>query len=141
MILYLDTSSMVKLYMEEDGSHEVVGLVNASELVATSLVAYAEARAAFARRFREKAFLPDEFLLIKKYFEADWNDFFVLKPTWKMCRHAGELAEKHELRGFDSIHLASGMMLREETGLPVVFSCFDQKLKKASIKEEFLVNA
>ena len=53
MILYLDTSSLVKLYMEEEGSLKIETLVRSSEATVTSIVSYAEARAAFARRFRE----------------------------------------------------------------------------------------
>ena len=36
MILYLDTSSLVKLYVEEPGSEGVRGLLETSEIVATS---------------------------------------------------------------------------------------------------------
>ena len=54
MILYLDTSSLVKLYVDEPGSEDVLRLVDQAELVTTSVVAYAEARAALARRRREK---------------------------------------------------------------------------------------
>ena len=53
MILYLDTSSLVKLYVEEPGSPAVHADVEGSELVTTSIVAYTEARAALARRRRE----------------------------------------------------------------------------------------
>lgn len=71
MIVYLDTSSLVKLYVEEDGSSKVAALVRSSEVTSTSLVAYAEARAAFARRFREKAFTPAEHDRIKSFFDKD----------------------------------------------------------------------
>jgi predicted nucleic acid-binding protein len=60
MVLYLDTSSLVKLYVEEKHSPEVAALVRSSEVTATCLVAYAEARAAFASRFTEKAFTQRE---------------------------------------------------------------------------------
>lgn len=44
MILYLDTSSLVKLYVEEKDSSKIADLVIASEISATSLIAYAESR-------------------------------------------------------------------------------------------------
>ena len=53
MILYLDTSALVKLYVEEDGSEEVSTAVRDASRVATSAVAYPEARATFARLERE----------------------------------------------------------------------------------------
>ena len=135
MILYLDTSSLVKLYVEEDESSKVDALVKSSEVTATSLVAYAEARAAFARRFREKAFTSDEYNRMKEFFNKDWSSYLVLSVTEDMIKLAGNLAEKHALRGFDSIHLASALTLRQKLSSPIVFSCFDDKLQKASERE------
>jgi predicted nucleic acid-binding protein len=135
MILYLDTSSLVKLYVEEDESSKVDALVRSSEVTATSLVAYAEARAAFARRFREKAFTPDEHDRIKEFFDKDWRSYLILSVTEDMIRLAGDLAEKHALRGFDAIHLASALTLRQELSSLIVFSCFDDNLQKASVLE------
>jgi len=136
MIVYLDTSSLVKLYVEEDGSSKVDALVRSSEVTATSLVAYAEARAAFARRFRERAFTAKEHNRIKEFFEKDWSNYLSLSVTADIIRLAGDLAEKHALRGFDSIHLASALTLRRELSSPVLFSCFDDNLQKASEHEE-----
>ena len=136
MIVYLDTSSLVKLYVEEDESSKVDALVRSSEVTATSLVAYAEARAAFARRFREKAFTQNEHERIKEFFEKDWSSYLILSVTGDMIKLAGELAEKHALRGFDSIHLASALTLRQELSSPIVFSCFDDNLQKASERED-----
>ncbi|MCF8129838.1 MAG: type II toxin-antitoxin system VapC family toxin [Deltaproteobacteria bacterium] len=132
MIVYLDTSSLVKLYIEEDQSSEVEGLVKSSEVTVTSLVAYAEARAAFARRFREKAFAEDAYESLKNSFDNDWGCYLALSVTEKVIRLAGNLAEKHALRGFDAIHLASALTLREEMASPIVFSCFDDHLLSAS---------
>lgn len=135
MIVYLDTSSLVKLYVEEDGASKVDILVSSSEVTATSIVAYAEARAAFARRFREKAFTQNEHDRIKEVFAKDWNRYLVLGVTGDMIKQAGDLAEKYALRGFDSIHLASALTLCQELSSPIVFSSFDDNLQKASERE------
>jgi predicted nucleic acid-binding protein len=135
MIVYLDTSSLVKLYVEEDESSKVDLLLKSSEVTATSLVAYAEARAAFARRFREKAFTTDAYNLLKEFFDEDWDRYLILSVTADMIRLAGDLAEKHALRSFDSIHLASALTLRQELSSPIVFSCFDNNLQQASERE------
>ena len=44
MVLYLDTSTLVKLYVDEPDSADIAGLVKASQVTATSVIAYAEAR-------------------------------------------------------------------------------------------------
>ena len=125
----------MKLYMEEEESLKIETLVRSSEATATSIVSYAEARAAFARRFREKSFTSDEHDHLKEFFDKDWRNFFVLNLAQNMVKLAGNLAEKHALRGFDSIHLASAMILHQEVSTPVVFSCFDNKLEKAAMRE------
>ena len=81
------------------------GTVRSSEATATSIVSYVEARAAFARRFREKSFTSDEHDRIKEFFDKDWRNYFILNLTQDMVKLAGNLAEIHALRGFDSIHL------------------------------------
>ena len=40
LILYLDTSSLIKLYVEESGSSDIESLVGQASLVCTSVVAY-----------------------------------------------------------------------------------------------------
>ena len=53
MTLYLDTSSLVKLYVAEPGSDAVRGLVTQASVVATSGIAYPETRAAHCRLLAE----------------------------------------------------------------------------------------
>ena len=74
--------------------------------------------------------------IIKEFFEKDWSNYLSLSVTADIIRLAGDLAEKHALRGFDSIHLASALTLRRELSSPVLFSCFDDNLQKASEHEE-----
>ena len=135
MVVYLDTSSLVKLYVEEEDSPQVVDLVRSSTVTATSLVAYAEARAAFARRLMEQAFTRDEYGRLIAAFNKDWENYLLVRVTRELVRMAGDLAEKHGLSGFDAIHLSSAVSLRRELSGPVLFSCSDRKLQKASQRE------
>jgi uncharacterized protein with PIN domain len=52
LILYLDTSALVKLYVDEDGTLRARRGVGDAEVVSTSEIAYVELRAALARRYR-----------------------------------------------------------------------------------------
>jgi len=63
--LYLDTSSLVKLYVAEAGSDVVRQLVAEAAVVATCVVAYAETRAALARLRRERVLTAAEFASAK----------------------------------------------------------------------------
>jgi predicted nucleic acid-binding protein len=135
MIVYLDTSSLVKIYVEEEGSLGIVELVDRSMAAATSMVAYAESRAAFARRMREGAFTKTGYRNLVLSFERDWINYVQVKVTQELIQLAGSLAEKHALSGFDAIHLASAVTLMK-SGMPIVFSCYDEKLQKASSLEK-----
>jgi len=137
-IVYLDTSSLVKLYVEEEDSPSIERLVKDSTAAATSLIAYAEARSAFSRRFREKAFTVPEYKRILSVFNKDWEDYLRVRVTEELVARAGDLAERHALRGFDAIHLSSAMSLREESAVPVCFSCSDSRLQRASRSEKLL---
>jgi predicted nucleic acid-binding protein len=137
VILYLDTSSLVKLYVEDGDSDRVLELVESGELTATSIVAYAEARAAFARRHRENALNTREYRRLVSSLNEDWENYLIVQVQDEIVRTAGELAEKHGLRGFDAIHLASAMALRNGLKTIVLFSSSDQRLNDASVREGF----
>jgi uncharacterized protein len=131
--LYLDTSSLVKLYVREPGSDHVRVLVEGAAVVATSVAAYAEARAAFARLRRAKALTPAGYATAKRALEFDWPSYLALDVTALIAREAGELADRHRLRGFDALHLASFADLTRGAGAGETrFSSFDDRLNKAA---------
>ena len=135
MILYLETSNLVKLYVQEKDSGDVAKLVSDSEAVATSIIAYAEARAAFARKLREKGISDEDHKRIKNDLDRDWENIFVIKLTDAVVRSAGDLAEKRSLRGFDAFHLASALELQKAVPLPVLFSSSDARLRESAKQE------
>ena len=104
MTVYLDTSSAIKLYVAEQGSELVRALVAAADVVATSVVTYAEARAALARLRRDGALDAKQHRSAKQEFEAQWPRFVKITANDTLCRNAGEYAEQYALRGFDSVH-------------------------------------
>ena len=71
MILYLDTSALVKLYVPEPDSAIMKQLVDIAELPAMSRVSYVEARAAFARKRREQAVSLKDYRTIVQDFDND----------------------------------------------------------------------
>ena len=136
MILYLDTSALVKLYAVEEGREEVERAVEEAGRIATSAVAYAEARAALARKLREGVFSEKEHREAVAALDEDWRPLEVLSVTDNVARFAGDLAERHALRGFDAVHLASALLVhtasREQGGEEdVLFLGFDMDLMGA----------
>ncbi|MGH7814173.1 MAG: type II toxin-antitoxin system VapC family toxin [Candidatus Binataceae bacterium] len=123
MILYLDTSAMVKLYVAERGSEAAREAVAAAERAATNILAYAEARSAFARRYRTNQLASLEFGRIKREFDADWVHFDQLPADSETVRLAGDFSERFGLRAYDAVHLASANLLQAAIGSPVAFAC------------------
>ena len=134
MILYLDSSALVKLYVREDRSADVMHWRDAAEAVATSVVAYAEARAAFARLVREGHSKSTSHAKRLAKFNQDWEDYIRVELSPALTRQAGDLAEIYALRGFDAIHLASAFWLKELAAGPAHFAAFDQRLTEAAVR-------
>lgn len=132
MILYLDTSSLIKLYVAEQGSAEVRKLSAEASLLATSVIAYPETRSALARLRREGALSPSQHERVSAEFERDWSSYLALDVGERIWRPAGDLAEKHALRGFDSLHLASFLFLAAAGLDDIRFSSFDTRLNEAA---------
>jgi predicted nucleic acid-binding protein len=133
--VYLDTSSAIKLYVAEDGSDVVSDLVRSAEVVATSVVTYAEARAALARLRRDGALTTAKLKAANRELDTQWPSFVSIVASDTLCRAAGDLAELYALRGFDSIHLASFAAVARRAGpRHTQFSSFDERLNEAARK-------
>jgi predicted nucleic acid-binding protein len=132
LILFCDTSALVKLYIDEDSSDLVRDAVGAADAVAVSHIGWAEATAAFARRARE---VPDDRPILeaaKAALAADWPRFVVLEVTQAVVERAGDYADVFALRAYDSVQLASAFEAGRIAETAVRFACFDARLNKAS---------
>ena len=130
MILYLDTSAFLKLYLEEAESARVRQLVAETTAATTHLVTYAEMRASFAQAVRMKRMPATDLAYQVRSFESDWLTMSLIGVDEAMVRRAGELAERFGLRGYDSVHLAAAARAFEATGRPdmFVFAAYDKNL-------------
>ena len=135
MIVYLDTSSLVKLYVEETDSEKINSIANKAAVISTSKIAYAEARSAFARKQREGGFSVSILRKVVEDFNKDWESYFLIEVTDGLIRFAGDMAEKYLLRGFDSIHLASAVNLKNKINADTYFSSHDTRLNQAAERE------
>lgn len=133
MTLYLDTSSVIKLYVAEAGSDAVRRLVDGAAVVATSVVTYAETRAGLARLRRQGQLTRSSYASAKREFEEQWPAYLTLEVTDALCRVAGALAERYALRGYDSVHLATFAEVGRRAGpRDTAFSSFDDRLNRAA---------
>jgi predicted nucleic acid-binding protein len=132
LILFCDTSALIKLYIKEDGSEAVTAKLIESEGVAVCRIAWAEAMAAFSRRVRD---VPEDAAVIEQAKAAlaqDWPNFIVMEVTQPLVERAGDYADTFALRGYDSVQLASAFEVGRVTESPIYFACFDTRLNKAA---------
>lgn len=116
MILYLDTSALIKLYAEEPKTEEVRSAIGEARVVAVSDICYVEARSALARKERGGAFSKEQHDEAVGQLERDFREIYLLRfLTGGIIAHAGELAREHALRAYDAVHLATALALREES--------------------------
>ncbi len=139
MILYVDTSCLTKVYLDEDDSTEVRESVQEAERLVSSRIAYTEARVALARAWRNARIDDLVFRAARAEFERGWESIFVVEVTDELARAAGDLGDRHAIRGFDAVHLASATKFRSDTKSEVSFMTADRRLRDAAVAEGFSV--
>lgn len=132
MILYCDSSALVKLYVDEPGSEEVQAAVHASEAVATCRISWAEIHAALSRRARDAPADAGTVQQAKQAFANDWPRLILIEVSQSVVERAGEYADTFALRGYDSVQLAAAMVASETAGVMLGFACFDVRLNRAA---------
>lgn len=137
MILYLDTSSLLKHYIREPGSDDVATWIDGADLVATSRITLAESAAALSRRPRGSGLPRSACRDALADLKRNWADYLAVD----LDEHrAATLAWRRRLRGYDSIQLAAALTVGElaapET---LVISSFDAELKAAARAEGLTV--
>ena len=132
MILFCDTSALVKLYILEDSSRDMQALAGAASAIAVCRIAWAEMMAALARRAREFPNDADAIEVVRKRLRTDWPRYVVVEVTQALVELAGEYADTFALRGYDSVQLAAARTLQDMAGEEIQFACFDTRLGKAA---------
>lgn len=107
MIAYFDASAFLKLIIDEPGRPEVLELWQRAHRRISSLLLYAEARAGLARAHRMQRIGDRRLIAAVDDVEAYCEEADLLEVTEELSRYAGELAERHGLRAYDAVHLAS----------------------------------
>ncbi len=131
-MLYLDTSALVKLYVDEPGRGAVTAALSAQSVVATQELAYIEAHAAFSRAERDGRLTHADLERLRADFNRDWGSYLVVKVSQPLQEQAVKLVDSFALRAYDAIHLSAAQTLVRQSGESVVFACFDRRLTRAA---------
>jgi len=131
-VIYLDTSALIKRFVNEKGSPLVRSLVTERGPVATAKIAYAEIFAGLARKFREGHLPRNLHALACRQFERDWRAYLRVDLQDDVLYLARDLVQRHPLRGFDAVHLASALSLKNALGENITFAAADGRLLRAA---------
>jgi predicted nucleic acid-binding protein len=134
MTYYLDTSALVKRYVREPGSATVRSLFRRKRSIAVSRIAYAELAAAVARAWRAGALDETERDDILRAAEQDFRTSEVVEVRAALVRRVPDLVVRAPLRGYDAVHVASALALKNR-GMVVDFWSADDRLLDAARSE------
>jgi predicted nucleic acid-binding protein len=128
VILYLDTSAFVKRYVREQGSDEVLALIDQAELVGSSLLTRVEMASALAKASRMGWVGVVDAHKAWELFLRHWQAVTRFSVTPPLVERASTWAWDHGMRGDDSIHLASAIIWQETLEMPIVLATYDREL-------------
>lgn len=110
-LVYFDSSALVKLLAEEEGSDLAAQLWDGCDAAIASRLAYPEVRAALAAAARNHDITDAELNAAEQDWDRYWAATRPVELTPAVERHAGQLARAHALRGADAVHLASALAI------------------------------
>jgi predicted nucleic acid-binding protein len=128
MILYLDSSALVKCYIDERGTSDVLDAMGRAELVGTCFVTRAEVSAGLAKATRLGVVTEDIGRASLDTFRKEWTSLVRVEVTASLVAQADELAWRNHLRGYDAVHLAAALVWRGVVRAQVTLATFDRQL-------------
>ena len=103
MILFCDTSALIKLLIDEPESDQMQQASSDAEAIAVCRITWAEAMAAMARRQREDPMSGNNIDLARGRLIQNWNDLTIVEVSQNLVETAGLFADGFALRGYDSV--------------------------------------
>ena len=128
--VFVDTSSLFKLYYPEDDSDEVERFLLSCDRVMVSALTRVELASVVARKVRMRELDDEGFRALSSAFEQDWlrGAFRIIALTSDTLTQAVQLIERwglrRESRTLDALQLASALSSGCDT-----FLCHDTRLK------------
>lgn len=125
MIVYLDTSALVPLVIDEPASSICERLWNAADDVVSVRIAHVEAAAAIAQAGRLERLTRSQQRDAVTLLNVTWDQVQVIDIDESLMHRAGALADLHGLRGYDATHCAGAESIN---GADVLAASGDRQL-------------
>lgn len=111
MIVYVDTSTLLKLVLDEEGSERAVAIWTGADRVASVALIAVEAVAALASAGRSGRLTAAQQRSAKAEVEQLIAELHLIEVTSEVIASASDLAEAEGLRGYDAVHLAAAELV------------------------------
>ncbi|MEW6733899.1 MAG: type II toxin-antitoxin system VapC family toxin [Acidobacteriota bacterium] len=114
---FLDSSALVKRYVNEVGTVWIQALTRTTtgHLIWISRITTIEVVAALARRVRTGSLTPHDAAIAIAQFKAEIaTDFRIMELTQALANRAIQVAETHQLRGYDALQLAAALQTQDK---------------------------
>lgn len=122
MKIFLDTSTLFKLYHQETGSSEIEQVFAENEIQAVFLseITKLEFSSAICKKVRLKELSQDQASQLIEAFESDFPNFVFIKLDTVLVEEAKKALSKYGklgLRTLDSLQLATAILLKNQVDL------------------------
>lgn len=111
MITYVDTSSLIKLVIDEVGSTQAGVIWDSADALASATLVVVEGRAALAAARRGGRLDSRRYRQARGEFHALADALLLVEITEELVSEAADLAESESLRGYDAVHLAAALTI------------------------------
>jgi predicted nucleic acid-binding protein len=135
-LAYFDSSALVKLVVEEEGSNVASALWDGCDAALSSRLAYPDVCAALAAAHRNRDLNDRELAQASRHWAEFWAALRPVELTRDVARHAGVLTRRRALRGADAVHLASALAVNARD---LVVAVWDRRLRDGADAERLLV--
>jgi uncharacterized protein len=112
MIIYADTSALVKLFVTEFDSDRTRRALQNAQALGTGLLTRAELGSALARSARRGILSEGEAQEARRRLHFAWQTWIHITMNENLVSRAESLAWTYKLRGYDAVHLAAAQMWR-----------------------------
>ncbi len=102
---------------------------------ATATIAYAELYAGLGRKRRDGRLEADRYAELRARIDDEWPSYVRVELQREILELSRELLERHALRGFDAVHLASALSVKARLDEDILFLASDVKLLRAAALE------
>ena len=125
MIAYVDSSALLKLYLDEPETATAFAVIHEHETWTTGRHTLIEVRRNLAR-----VLAGEDLAAARVAFDEDWQGVVVVELDRGTCDAAASLAEQTGIKSLDALHLGAADVAGAAHGLPLI--TFDRRVREAA---------